>query len=239
MNDFGAHPVVLQRYTHLSPADGMCLMEYVSLLAGTGFTDRPACTDALLAALARMVNDTVSDAGRSRLIHLAPLLVRGAPDAGVRDRVVFHCWDAVGAAAAPGSRAERHARRRRDTARARLKACRREGRVPAWLRLHGPARRAAETAVRVLSALPPAEADRALLRLLTLCTTQTAPDDRQVPERRPAGRSGACRKPERSRTDAPGAARVTDASSAAVRSGTTCPAHPPTPAPAAVLGPRT
>ncbi|MFD4977734.1 hypothetical protein [Streptomyces sp. NPDC058424] len=171
MNDFGAHPVVLQRYAHLSPADGMCLMEYVSLLAGTGFTDHPACTDDLLAALARMVNDAVTDTGRSRLIHLAPLLARGAPDAGVRDRVVFHCWDAVSAAAAPGSRAERHARHRRDMARTRLQACRREERVLAWLRLHGPARRAAETAVRVLSALPPAEADPALLRLLTVCAT--------------------------------------------------------------------
>ncbi|MFJ2562884.1 hypothetical protein ACIP6V_21720 [Streptomyces sp. NPDC088770] len=186
MNDFGAHPLALQRYTHLNPADGMCLMEYVSLLAGAGFTDRPACTDALLAALARMVDDAVSDAGRSRLIHLAPLLVRGAPGAGVRDRVVFHCWDAVGAAAAPGSRAERRACRRRDMARARLQACRWEGRVAAGLRLHGPARRAVETAVRVLSALPPAETDRALLRLLTLCATQTAPDDRQEPGRRPA-----------------------------------------------------
>ncbi|MFB7460421.1 hypothetical protein [Streptomyces sp. NPDC056188] len=186
MNDFGAHPLALQRYTHLRPADGMCLMEYVSLLAGAGFSDRPACTDALLAALARMVDDAVSDAGRSRLIHLAPLLVRGAPGAGVRDWVVFHCWEAVGAAAAPGSRAERRACRRRDMARARLQACRWEGRAAAWLRLHGPARRAVETAVRVLSALPPAEADRALLRLLTLCATQTAPDDRQEPGRRPA-----------------------------------------------------
>lgn len=50
-------------------------MEYVSLLAGERWSDHPQCTHALLAGVARGVNDHTSDAGRSRLVPLIPLVI--------------------------------------------------------------------------------------------------------------------------------------------------------------------
>jgi len=46
-------------------------MEYTSVLAGERFSDSPACTDPVLAALARAVNDYTGDSARQRLAPLA------------------------------------------------------------------------------------------------------------------------------------------------------------------------
>lgn len=62
----------LSRGSHDNPRQGACLMEYVSVLAGQPFSDRPSCTDPLLATIARVVNDRVSDKARPRLAGLAP-----------------------------------------------------------------------------------------------------------------------------------------------------------------------
>ena len=64
----------LQVGAHLAPEDGACLMEYVSVLVGTRFSDHPSCTDPVLATAARMVNDASTDAGRPLLAPLAPSL---------------------------------------------------------------------------------------------------------------------------------------------------------------------
>ena len=67
---------MLDRGGHRSPEHGACLMEYVSVLAGTRFSDHPRCTHPALAQLARVVNDEVVDpAARSRLAVLAPDLI--------------------------------------------------------------------------------------------------------------------------------------------------------------------
>ncbi|MGH3617728.1 MAG: hypothetical protein ACRDQV_06860 [Pseudonocardiaceae bacterium] len=67
---------MLDRGGHRSPEQGACLMEYVSVLAGTRFSDHPRCTHPALAQLARVVNDEVVDpAARSRLAVLAPDLI--------------------------------------------------------------------------------------------------------------------------------------------------------------------
>jgi hypothetical protein len=50
-------------------------MEFASLLAGERWSDHPACTHPLLAAVARHVNDYTSDAGRSRLAELIPSVI--------------------------------------------------------------------------------------------------------------------------------------------------------------------
>lgn len=63
---------MLSRGAHRNPAEGACLMEYVSQLAGEGFSDQPRCTDPVLAAVARQVNDHTSDPARPRLAVLAP-----------------------------------------------------------------------------------------------------------------------------------------------------------------------
>ncbi|MGB9280727.1 MAG: hypothetical protein WCB57_11700 [Pseudonocardiaceae bacterium] len=67
---------MLDRGAHRSPDRGACVMEYVSVLAGTSFSDHPRCTHPALAQLARVVNDEIVDpATRSRLAVLAPDLI--------------------------------------------------------------------------------------------------------------------------------------------------------------------
>jgi hypothetical protein len=65
----------LSRGKHRSPRKGACFMEFASLLAGERWSDHPACTHPLLAAVARQVNDHTSDAGRARLVELIPSVV--------------------------------------------------------------------------------------------------------------------------------------------------------------------
>jgi hypothetical protein len=50
-------------------------MELASYLAGERWSDDPACTHPLLAALARDVNDYTSDAGRAHLAELIPSVI--------------------------------------------------------------------------------------------------------------------------------------------------------------------
>jgi hypothetical protein len=66
---------ILSRGKHRSPRKGACFMEFASLLAGERWSDHPACTHPLLAAVARHVNDFTSDAGRSRLVELIPSVI--------------------------------------------------------------------------------------------------------------------------------------------------------------------
>jgi hypothetical protein len=47
-----------------------CVMEYVSLLAGEHWSDRPSCTHPLLAHEARTANDLLLDRDRARLVPL-------------------------------------------------------------------------------------------------------------------------------------------------------------------------
>src|SRR3954451_7785442 len=87
---------VLQAGAHLMAEDGACLMEYVSVLAGTTFSDHPRCTDPTLAALARLGNDSCSDAGRPLLGVLAAALA--ATPRGDARRTAAVVRAAVGAA---------------------------------------------------------------------------------------------------------------------------------------------
>jgi hypothetical protein len=66
---------MLSRGKHRSPRKGACFMELASLLAGERWSDHPACTHPLLAAVARHVNDHTSDAGRQRLAELIPSVI--------------------------------------------------------------------------------------------------------------------------------------------------------------------
>src|SRR3954468_16190415 len=56
---------------HRSPRHGACLMEYTSVLAGERFSDTPHCTDPVLAAVARAVNDYSGDSSRQRIAPYA------------------------------------------------------------------------------------------------------------------------------------------------------------------------
>lgn len=60
---------------HRSPRQGACFMEFASYLAGEKWSDHPACTHPLVAALARDVNDLTADANRARLVPLVHRVV--------------------------------------------------------------------------------------------------------------------------------------------------------------------
>ena len=66
---------ILSPGKHRNPRAGACFMELASLLAGERWSDHPACTHPLLAAVARHVNDHTSDAGRQRLADLIPSVI--------------------------------------------------------------------------------------------------------------------------------------------------------------------
>jgi hypothetical protein len=137
---------------HLHPEDGMCLMEYVSLLAAGKFSDAPRCTDALLAELARLVNDAMSDGARAGLVRLAPALAalpRTSPAAA--PAIVAGALGPVLATAPHRRDLRRHHRR----ALRRARAIRRHGgfsllqRIVDGLYRRGPARHALRCAVNV------------------------------------------------------------------------------------------
>lgn len=66
---------VLSRGKHRHPRKGACFMELASYLAGERWSDHPACTHPLLAAVARLVNDHTSDASRPKLAELIPSVI--------------------------------------------------------------------------------------------------------------------------------------------------------------------
>lgn len=69
-----------------------CLMELTSVLAGEPKSDAPRCTDPVLAALARSVNDFASDENRQRLTRFVPDLIGACgADARVRRAVARRC----------------------------------------------------------------------------------------------------------------------------------------------------
>lgn len=61
--------------THLAPEDGTCLMEAVSAVTDDRWTDAPSSTHPLLAHLARLINDAVSDDLRDDLTAFIPDLI--------------------------------------------------------------------------------------------------------------------------------------------------------------------
>ncbi|MBC7591829.1 MAG: hypothetical protein H7226_12430 [Salinibacterium sp.] len=58
---------ILSAGRHRTAKQGACFMEFASYLAGEKWSDHPACTHPVLAALARDVNDLTSDATRAGL----------------------------------------------------------------------------------------------------------------------------------------------------------------------------
>lgn len=83
---------ILGRGRHSDPRAGGCLMEYVSVLAGEPWSDHPGCTQPVLAAIARCVNDAVDDVHRQQL-HLLAADLTGARNARplVTAGLVAHC----------------------------------------------------------------------------------------------------------------------------------------------------
>jgi hypothetical protein len=83
---------LLSRGKHRNPRKGACFMELASMLAGQSWSDRPACTHPLLAAVARHVNDCISDEGRQRLARLIPSVIGlTSDDLRVDARIALRC----------------------------------------------------------------------------------------------------------------------------------------------------
>jgi hypothetical protein len=83
---------VLSRGKHRNPRKGACFMELASYLAGERWSDHPACTHPLLAALARHVNDLISDGARPRLAPLIPSVIGlTSDDPHVDVRIALRC----------------------------------------------------------------------------------------------------------------------------------------------------
>ncbi|MEO8095562.1 MAG: hypothetical protein ABI632_11610 [Pseudolysinimonas sp.] len=70
---------------HRTARQGACFMEFASYLAGERWSDHPACTHPLLAALARDINDLTTNEGRDELM---PLVTRVIGLNGDDDRVL-------------------------------------------------------------------------------------------------------------------------------------------------------
>jgi hypothetical protein len=156
------------RFAHLHPDDGACLMEAAALLATGRFTDSPPGTHPVLAALARAVNDSVSEPTRHALWPLAADLA----DARPIDRTYSPLQIGTVVDAARRLRPESRRLKRRSTA-CRARADRLahartpEGlaaRIADLLWWHGPGHHHLEHALRVLSAAP--DADLRLSQLL-------------------------------------------------------------------------
>jgi hypothetical protein len=83
---------LLSRGKHRNPRKGACFMELASVLAGERWSDHPACTHPLLAAVARDVNDHTSDARRQRLAPLIPSVIGlTGDDPRVDVRIALRC----------------------------------------------------------------------------------------------------------------------------------------------------
>jgi len=86
----------LSRGSHRVPADGMCVMELASMVAGEPFTDHPRCVHPTLAKVARLVNDTVHDADRQQLVPLLPrLMTPPATDPAAPLMIALSCVDSA------------------------------------------------------------------------------------------------------------------------------------------------
>ncbi|MGP3989224.1 hypothetical protein [Streptomyces sp. 3N207] len=177
-------------FGHLSPQDGACLMEAASLLTG-GFTDSPRTTHPTLAALARVVNDTVDDSTRHGLWPLVADLARAYPCA--RDFAPMVIAEVLREA----QRVRPHAwtlHVRRTLCRRRALRVGQAGPTPVVRRLdalwwRGPGRHHLEHALRVLLRAP--DVDERLARLLreaVALATGRAP----AAEANPSDRSEPC-----------------------------------------------
>ncbi|MFD5233680.1 hypothetical protein ACFWJ5_35175 [Streptomyces qaidamensis] len=155
------------RFAHLHPDDGACLVEAAGLLATSRFTDSPAGTHPALAALARVVNDSVGDEARHALWPLAADLADARPaDRAYPALLVGMVVDAAHGVRPASRRLARNGRACRQRAE-RLAGAPAGGpavRIADLLWWRGPGRRRLEQALRVLCAAP--EADRLLSRLL-------------------------------------------------------------------------
>ena len=91
---------------HSSPAEGACVVEFASLLAGEEFSDRPRCVCPVIAAFLRGWNDRAAYADRHRLWRYARSIVgtRADPQVTRMRRDFCLAWVGSGPAGGPARR---------------------------------------------------------------------------------------------------------------------------------------
>ncbi|HEV7145877.1 MAG TPA: hypothetical protein VGN48_02645 [Pedococcus sp.] len=95
---------VLSAGRHRNPRKGACFMEMASFLAGERWSDHPKCTHPLLASLARMVNDCLTDADRPLIVGRIPDVVGLTSEAFEVDVAIATRAAAAALPVAPASR---------------------------------------------------------------------------------------------------------------------------------------
>ena len=177
-------PAVLSAGAHLSPEEGASLMEVVSVAPGQPWSDEPACTHPLVAHLARLVNDTLSDSARRDLLPLVPLLsVASNEDPRTYAQVAHTCTGYALARAVKPPFLLAHLHRvaeaqLADTNRRAIADGRSPGRragMPAALFRRGPAYRGLESSVLACTRLPADDRDVVLLELLRRALVEVTP----------------------------------------------------------------
>jgi hypothetical protein len=167
----------LRAGAHLIAEDGACLMEYVSVLVGAPFSDHPQCTDPTLGTVARLVNDSCTDAGRPLLTAFAPLLAETAPADACRTAAIVRAAVWTACMAAGDTTLRRHLRR----AERRHERVTGAGPMAAVARhlnrlyRRGGGRRHLEASVEALRVLPAPQRDAALIATLAAAIAAASP----------------------------------------------------------------
>ncbi len=93
LGHLGVERLVLASGGHTKRDDGVCLLEAVAWFAGLPHSDSPPCTDRVLAAFGRRLNDRLSEQDRQLLVPLIPTLVGTAGSPELSRRRMFHLVD--------------------------------------------------------------------------------------------------------------------------------------------------
>jgi hypothetical protein len=154
-------PAVLSRGRHQDADAGVCLMEFTALLAGEDLSDRPQCVHPLVAAVARVVNDAVSDGVRDGLLSRGPaVLGTNSDDPRISDGITLAAIEAALPVALPIWASRLHRERRR-LGRRLAQPVR-----PVSARRMRSQERTVRFAAASLAVAPTADADAELVRLL-------------------------------------------------------------------------
>jgi len=93
VEDFG--PFTLSASSHSSPAEGMCVMEMVSFLAGEEWSDMPECSSPVVASFCQVLNDGMGQDFRDRLQFYVPRLIGTASPEHDLERAEYLAWSAI------------------------------------------------------------------------------------------------------------------------------------------------
>jgi hypothetical protein len=91
VNVISHQTVRLERGGHASPANGMCVMELASVLAGERFSDHPRAVSPVIGYLLRTYNDAVDGDRRQALIPYAAAVVGTYRDRDLERRRAARC----------------------------------------------------------------------------------------------------------------------------------------------------